>query len=94
MSARFTVTWEDDLIRDVAERWLKAFKDERRRLTGIANRIDRDLRYAPQRRGFAVSENSGLRLWRVPDAEPPALAVSHVRSDDRIVNVLQILLLP
>ena len=94
MSARFTVTWDEGLLHDVAERWVNSPAAHRRRLTEVADCIDRLLRYAPERRGFVVNDSPSFRLWRVPEIEPPALAVFHVRSEDRIVTVLQIILLP
>lgn len=94
MSARFTVTWEQELHDQFARRWLAAIHSERIRLTEIADRIDRLLRHSPARRGHAITQRPGFRVWRVPDIEPPVLVVFEVRPDDRIVNVVQILLFP
>ncbi len=94
MSRRFTVVWSPELRADYAVRWLSASPEERRRLTDAANRIDRDLRVAADLRGRSSSERPDRHVWRVPDIEPPVLVVFDVSADDRMVYVLQILLIP
>lgn len=92
MSARFTVTWVPELRDSLAQRWLDSVAHGRKRLTQISNRIDRELKFSPARHGVAVTDRPGFRLWRIPDIEPPILVVFEVRPDDRIVEVVQILL--
>lgn len=94
MSRRHTVVWSLELQNDHAARWLAAPPPERRRLTAAADRIKRDLPFAPARRGILVKGRPELRVWRIPEIDPPILAVFEVSSDDRLVRVLQILLLP
>ncbi len=94
MSARFTVTWEQELHDQLTERWLAAIRSERIRLTQITDRIDRELRYSPARRGRPITGRLGFRVWRVPAVEPPVLVVFEVRPTDRTVNVVQMLLFP
>ena len=93
MSVRYTVTWEQELRDQMAERWIAAPSHERRRLTEISDRIDSALRFAPQYRGRRLTAPDHFRLWRVPKILPPALVVFEVRPDDRVVSVVQILLL-
>lgn len=92
MSARFTVTWVPELWDGLAKRWLASPAHGRKRLTQISNRIDRDLRFSPARRGIEGAERPGFRLWRILDVEPPALAVFEVRPNNLIVEIVQILL--
>lgn len=86
------MTWEQELHDQITERWLAANHSERLRLTQIGDQIDRLLRYSPARRGISITGRPGFRVWRVPDVDPPALVVFEARPDDRIVNVVQILL--
>jgi hypothetical protein len=92
MSRRFTVVWSPELRADYAARWTAASPAERRRLTDAANRIDRDLRFAADYRGRGSTERPDRHVWRVPEIEPPVLVVFDVSTDDRMVYVLQILL--
>jgi hypothetical protein len=94
MGVRYTVTWEQELRDQMAERWIAAPSHERQRLTEISDRIDCALRFAPQYRGRRLTGPPHFRIWRVPRIVPPALVIFEVRANDRIVNVVQILLLP
>lgn len=91
MSRRYTVVWAPELHNDYAAYWMAATPAGRKRLTAAANCIDRELRYAPQLHGREVRGRPHLRLWRVPDIDPPVLAVFTVFPDDRLVRVVQIL---
>lgn len=93
MSVRFTVTWEQELRDQMAERWIAAPSHERKRLTEISDRVDSALRFAPDYHGRRLPGQAHFRIWRVPKIVPPALVIFEVHPNDRTVNVVQILLL-
>jgi hypothetical protein len=90
MNRRFTVIWARELEHDYTARWLAADRTERKRLTEIANRIDRGLRLAADMYGAPVRSRPSYRVWQIPDILPPGVASYEVRPDDRITNLMEI----
>ena len=79
---RFTVTWSDAAIDELAAIWLAG--GDRADITAAARAIDRDLSSDPQQKGAFVSE--GLRHLD----EPPLRVVFVVRAPDCIVDVVAV----
>jgi hypothetical protein len=94
MSQRFTVVWSPELEANYAARRNSASSLDRQRLTEAANRIDHDLRFAPNRRGRGSPERPDRHVWRVHGIEPPVVVVFDVSAEDRIIRVLEIFLNP
>ena len=60
--SRYTVVWSRDVRDDFIEHWLNSQSEQRKRLTEVANRVDRELASAPDQKGVPLPSEPSLQV--------------------------------
>jgi hypothetical protein len=84
--AKYTVVWTADVEADFADAWLAADSANRRRLTDIANTVDRELAMSPASRGRPLPSNPAYRVWVLPHFSPSVRVIYRILPADRVVR--------
>jgi hypothetical protein len=92
---RFTVTWEDEALSELLERWLMLSLDDRDHLTRCVNHIDAALRMNAHQKGAVLNGSEPFRFYAAPaiPGHPPIGVVYQVMLDDRLARVLDLWIL-
>ena len=92
---RFTVTWEDEAQADLTNRWMSLTPAARQYLRRCSDHIDAALRQNAHQKGASLKGSEPLRYYSAPvvSGSPPVGVVYQVHLEDRLVRVLELLVL-
>lgn len=84
---RYTVIWDDELLRVFTDTWVKSDSATRAILTDVANWVDTNLAAEPASK--AQVDVDGIYIVWVPISLVRVSVSYEVHSDDRVVHVIR-----
>lgn len=89
---RYTVIYSSGIESDLADLWVRFDSAQRRRLTVLMHVVDQELATIPERKGELADWDPAVRVWTLPDFDPPIRVTFKVLPDDRKVLLLNVIL--